>query len=85
MGARYEWRGNRQAGEGSMEITRSTAERIGVDLHFTKPFKADHEIEFVLTPEAGGTKVDWVMRGNNTGQSPIIRSAAERLRGHLAD
>ena len=72
VGARYEWRGNRQAGEGSMEITRSSAERIGVDLHFTKPFKADHEIEFVLTPAAGGTKVDWVMRGNNTGLGAVF-------------
>lgn len=67
VGARYDWQGNRQAGAGSMEITRSTAERVGIDLHFTKPFRADHEIEFVLTPAGEGTKVDWVMRGNNTG------------------
>ncbi|WP_404383726.1 SRPBCC family protein [Knoellia locipacati] len=67
VGAHYEWQGNRKAGEGSMEITSSSGQSIGVDLHFTKPFKADHEIEFVLTPVGDGTNVDWVMRGNNTG------------------
>jgi hypothetical protein len=72
VGARYDWQGNRKAGAGSMEITRSSAELIGIDLHFTKPFKADNELEFVLTPAGAGTKVDWVMRGNNTGFASLF-------------
>lgn len=72
VGARYDWQGNRKAGAGSMQITSSSAERIGVDLHFTKPIKADNEIEFVLTPVGQGTKVDWVMRGNNTGFAAVF-------------
>ncbi|MFW5469060.1 SRPBCC family protein [Knoellia sp. CPCC 206435] len=72
VGARYEWQGNRKAGAGSMEITRSSAERVAVDLHFTKPFRANHEIEFVLTPAGHGTSVDWVMRGNNTGVGALF-------------
>ncbi|CAN7488608.1 SRPBCC family protein [Knoellia sp. LjRoot47] len=72
VGARYEWKGNRKAGQGSMEITHSSPERIGIDLHFLKPFKADNQIEFVLTPSGGGTAVDWTMRGNNTGLTALF-------------
>ena len=72
VGARYEWQGNRKAGEGSMEITGSSPERIAIDLRFLKPFKADNDIEFVLTPAGDGTKVDWVMRGNNTGLAALF-------------
>jgi len=72
VGARYEWQGNRKAGKGSMEITRSTPDRIGIDLRFLKPFKADNEIEFTLTPVGEGTTVDWAMRGNNTGLTALF-------------
>ena len=72
VGAHYEWQGNRKAGEGSMEITRSSPERVAVDLHFTKPFRADHEIEFVLTPAGEGTTVQWFMRGDNSGLGALF-------------
>ncbi|MFW5474427.1 SRPBCC family protein [Knoellia sp. CPCC 206450] len=72
VGARYEWQGNRKAGEGSMEITGSSPERIAIDLRFLKPFKADNDIEFVLQPVGDGTQVDWVMRGNNTGLAALF-------------
>ena len=67
VGARYSWRGNRKAGEGSMEITGSAPERIDVALVFLKPFAATNAVEFALTPTDGGTEVTWRMRGEQKG------------------
>ena len=47
-GARYAWTGNRKAGEGSMEITGSTPERIDIELTFLKPFKATNHVDITL-------------------------------------
>lgn len=67
-GARYAWRGNRKAGEGSMTITSATEPtQVLIDLEFLKPMKARNTIEFALTPAASGTTVDWIMRGRNDG------------------
>ena len=72
VGAKYAWRGNRKAGEGSMEITGSTADSIVVDLHFVKPFKAHNEVEFKLTPQGSGTQVAWHMRGEQQGLWALV-------------
>ena len=64
VGAGYAWDGNKQAGRGSMTITDShPGERVGIDLRFEKPFRADNRAEFTFTPAAGGTRVEWVMTG----------------------
>jgi hypothetical protein len=63
VGATYAWKGKR-AGQGSMRFTGITAELIEVDLAFLKPFKAENEVSFKLTPVAGGTRVEWTMGGN---------------------
>ena len=39
VGAHYAWRGNRKAGEGSMEITGSAPDRIEIELAFLKPMR----------------------------------------------
>lgn len=64
VGATYAWRGNKRAGEGSMTFTAITAEQIDVHLSFLKPFKAENEVVFTLTPVADGTRVEWIMGGN---------------------
>ena len=63
VGATYAWKGNRQAGEGRMEIIESEPQRIGVDLLFAAPMKAHNRVDFTLTPTADGTKVTWAMSG----------------------
>ncbi|KAA1426431.1 SRPBCC family protein [Nocardioides antri] len=63
VGAHYAWSGNKSVGKGSMEITRSTPERIEIDLEFVEPFKASNQTAFDLTPAAGGTRVEWTMTG----------------------
>jgi Polyketide cyclase / dehydrase and lipid transport len=67
VGAHYAWQGNRKAGQGSMEITGSAADRIDVELAFLKPFRNTHRVEFVLTPTSSGTDVIWRMTGQNAG------------------
>ena len=63
-GAKYAWVGNKKVGEGSMEITDSEASnRMQLDLHFHKPFKADNVTEFTLTPNGSMTNLKWEMRG----------------------
>ncbi|WP_238443581.1 SRPBCC family protein [Salsipaludibacter albus] len=73
VGARYAWRGNRRAGAGSMEITRVTDDLVGVDLLFTKPFKARNELEFRLD-DADGTTTDvtWTMTGRRTLMTRVM-------------
>jgi hypothetical protein len=56
VGASYAWSGNRKAGQGSMTITSSTPERIGVQLSFLKPWKATNDVAFTLTPPAAAPR-----------------------------
>ena len=67
VGAHYAWRGNRKAGEGSMEITGSSPDRIEIELAFLKPMRNTTQVEFVLTPTSGGTDVTWRMSGRTEG------------------
>ena len=64
VGASYAWEGNRKAGAGSMTITESVpAERVVIDLVFTKPFAAKNITTFLLESGDGRTRVRWQMRG----------------------
>lgn len=72
VGAHYSWAGNRKAGEGSMEITGSTPERIDIELSFLKPFKATNSVDLTLTPRAGGTDVAWRMAGEHQGLARLF-------------
>jgi hypothetical protein len=67
VGSRYAWKGNRKAGEGSMEITGSTPERIDITVTFLKPFKATNLTDLTFTPTDAGTDVSWRMTGAPTG------------------
>jgi len=75
VGSHYHWSGNKQAGEGTMEITQAGPAGVEVDLRFLKPFKATNVTRFDLRPADGGTDVDWVMTGE--------RSAIMSLMGKL--
>jgi uncharacterized protein YndB with AHSA1/START domain len=65
-GSIYEWIGNRQVGQGRMEITDSSAPtRLALALHFLKPFEARNTTEFTLAPDGDSTDVTWTMRGSS--------------------
>ncbi len=72
VGSHYAWSGNRKAGRGRMAITDSNPHQVGIALHFEKPFKADHQIRFELTPANAGTDVAWVMTGEQKGLAALF-------------
>lgn len=72
VGAHYAWSGNRRAGAGSMEITRSGPERIDIALAFDRPFKSTSDIAFQVVPTNGGTEVTWEMSGRQRGLAALF-------------
>jgi hypothetical protein len=72
VGAHYAWSGNRKAGQGSMEITSSTPDEIGVRLAFLRPFKSSNVVTFSLVPAVDGTEVTWLMTGEQRGLMGLV-------------
>lgn len=67
VGASYHWEGNKKAGVGTMTITAAESPRsLVIDLHFDKPFKAENEVRFTLSPQDEKTLVVWEMQGTRT-------------------
>ncbi len=63
-GAVYEWAGNKDIGQGRMEIVESTAaSKISLKLDFVTPFEAHNFVDFTLTPQGDSTKVTQAMYG----------------------
>ena len=63
-GATYAWAGNKDVGQGSMEIAESVPNsRIAIKLDFLKPFEAHNTVEFTLEPKGDSTNVTWAMQG----------------------
>ena len=63
-GATYHWLGNKEVGEGNMEILDSTPPReVRIKLDFIKPFEGHNTTLFALEPDGTGTRVVWTMSG----------------------
>jgi hypothetical protein len=71
-GAHYAWSGNRKAGVGSMEITRSAPEGIDLTVAFLKPFKTTTQTRFDFEPTDDGTVVRWSMTGEQKGLMSVF-------------
>jgi uncharacterized protein YndB with AHSA1/START domain len=72
-GAGYAWTGNKDVGQGSMEIIESTpSSKVVLSLHFLKPFEARNTVAFVLLPQANGTLVTQAMYGPSPFISKIM-------------
>ena len=41
-------------------------------LEFSRPFKANNEVNFVLVPSEGGTRVSWIMDGTNNFMAKLM-------------
>jgi hypothetical protein len=66
VGAQYSWVGDK-AGTGRMTIEGTDeASRIAIKLEFFKPFRATNPATFTFVPAADGTRVTWMMDGENT-------------------
>ena len=63
-GAVYEWTGNKDVGQGRMEIVDAAApSKITIKLDFLKPFEAHNTAEFTMVPAGDNTTVTWAMYG----------------------
>lgn len=66
-GAKYAWEGNREIGQGSLEITESTSpSKVTLSLDFIKPFAGHSVLEFSLQTEGENTVVTQTMWGTST-------------------
>lgn len=73
VGATYAWSGNSEAGAGDMAIKESVpGEKVGIDLHFIKPFESMTLTEFTLKPVGDSTQVTWNMTGPNAFISKVM-------------
>jgi uncharacterized protein YndB with AHSA1/START domain len=63
VGAVHEWKGNKKAGEGRMQIVDTDPpHRLDIDLTFVKPFKSRNTTRFTLAENGpGATDVTWSM------------------------
>jgi hypothetical protein len=72
-GATYAWEGNKDVGQGSMEIAESIpASKVALKLDFLKPFEAHNTVEFTLDSRGDTTHVTWVMQGPTPYFAKII-------------
>ncbi|MFZ5636848.1 MAG: SRPBCC family protein [Pseudomonadota bacterium] len=64
-GATYAWKGNKDLGEGRMEIVGTDApQTLDIKLDFIEPMQATNATRFILRhAPSGGTEVIWIMRG----------------------
>jgi hypothetical protein len=73
IGSAYAWSGNKKAGKGTMEIIDAEAPRtVRITLRFEKPFKAESETFFTVTPEGAGSTVTWTLTGKNTLMTKVF-------------
>jgi carbon monoxide dehydrogenase subunit G len=65
LGAVYEWDGNKDVGQGRMEIVdMSPASHVTIKLDFIKPFAASNTVDFALSQRGDNrTEVSWRMHG----------------------
>jgi uncharacterized protein YndB with AHSA1/START domain len=72
-GAVYAWEGNKDVGQGRMEISESVPpSKIALNLDFVKPFEAHNLVEFTLEPKGDATNVTWSMQGATPYFAKII-------------
>jgi uncharacterized protein YndB with AHSA1/START domain len=72
-GAQYAWEGNKDVGQGRMEIAESVPpSRLAIKLDFVKPFEAHNTVEFTLEPKGEATNVTWAMQGDTPYLAKIV-------------
>lgn len=73
VGAISAWDGNREVGQGSIQITESVPPtKIVMDLQMFKPFNCRNRVEFTLTPTVDSTTVRWAMTGTSNFVSKLM-------------
>jgi hypothetical protein len=62
-GSTYAWKGNKDVGEGRMEVKDAAADTVRIQLDFIEPFASRNDVHFTLKPQATSTEVIWAMDG----------------------
>ena len=72
-GAVYEWEGNKDIGQGRMEIVETAPpSQITLRLDFLKPFEAHNVVDFTLEPRGESTEVTWAIHGPSPFMSKVM-------------
>ena len=71
-GATYAWEGDKNVGQGSIEMIESSPRKIVIKLDFLKPFEAHNMGEFLLEPKGDSTSVTWATYGPSPYMSKVI-------------
>jgi uncharacterized protein YndB with AHSA1/START domain len=72
-GAVYEWNGNKDVGQGRMEIVESNPpSKVALKLDFTKPFEAHNMVDFTLAEQGGSTTLTQAMYGPSPYISKVM-------------
>ena len=73
VGSTSSWTGNRKVGQGSMKITSSDApNKVDIDLSFIKPFKAENQVEMLITGSGDASEVTWRMHGEHNFMTKLM-------------
>jgi len=74
VGAKYDWSGNNDVGQGRMTISESRpGDLVRIKLEFLKPFASVSDTEFSFKPEGNQTAVVWSMAGENNLMSKVMQ------------
>lgn len=73
LGATYGWKGNKEVGQGRMEIIESAPPgKLTIKLDFLEPFEAHDTADFSFEARDGGTRVTWAMHGPSPFVSKVM-------------
>jgi hypothetical protein len=73
QGAVYAWVGNKDVGQGRMEVVEAASPaKVLIKLDFITPFEAHNLVEFTLTPEGNATVVTQAMYGPSPFVSKVM-------------
>jgi Polyketide cyclase / dehydrase and lipid transport len=73
QGAVYAWAGNKDIGQGRMEVVEAASPaKVLIKLDFITPFEAHNLVEFTLTPEGNATVVTQAMYGPSPFVSKVM-------------
>lgn len=81
-GATSSWDGNDKVGKGAQEIKAiEEGKRIEYELRFEKPWKSTAQSEISLEDEGAGTKVSWMVKGQNSYPWNIMNGMMDGMLG----
>lgn len=73
VGSVYEWNGNKEVGQGRMEITEANPSTdLQIKLDFLKPFEANNIADFKLQAGEKDCEVSWILSGPNPFMAKLM-------------